>query len=464
MMINLEQINVTIAEMKSYFDAGHTMPIESRKKMLKELYSTIESHSDDICQAVFKDFHKSKEEMLVTEIYPVLSEIKHTIAHINAWSKPKNVLSNLLIQPSSSKIYKTPKGLVLIFAPWNYSFYLSLMPFVSAIAAGNVVLLKPAHETANVSDVIRRIIDKVFDKNVANVILGDGKEIAEMLFSHFRFDHVFFTGSTQAGSWIAQKCSEKLTPFTLELGGKSPAVVDKQVNLDVAAKRIVWGKYLNAGQTCVCPDYVLVHKDVESEFISLCKKHIVELFGNNTLESESYTHIINAQRFDRIVTYLKDGEIVQGGKYDKATLCIEPTIIKVNDLNTSVMKEEIFGPVLPIVTYENYNEALSIIRQNRNPLSFYVFTKNNDFAEKLFLNVEFGGGCSNNVIIHLGNPGLPFGGVQQSGMGSYHGKWGFDTFSNTKPVVHFAKWFDISLHYHPYTKNKLSLIKRFFGL
>lgn len=464
MTTNLGQMKETIASMKSYFDAGHTMQVDTRKKMLKDLFTAIEAHSDEICEAVFKDFHKSREEMLVTEIYPVLSEIKHTLSHVSSWSKPKSILSNILIQPSSSKIYKTPKGLVLIFAPWNYSFYLAMMPFVSAIAAGNVVLLKPAHETANVAAVIQKIIHKVVNPSVAQVILGEGKEIADSLFSQYRFDHVFFTGSTQAGSWIAQKCSEKLTPFTLELGGKSPAVVDKQVNLDIAAKRIVWGKYLNAGQTCVCPDYALVHKDVEEEFISLCKKHITELFGTNALESENYTHIINHQRFDKIISYLTDGTLLYGGKYDKSKLCIEPTLIRVNDLSTPIMKEEIFGPVLPIITYQTYDEALSIIRQNRNPLSFYVFTKNNEFADKLFQNVEFGGGCSNNVIIHLGNPSLPFGGVQQSGMGSYHGKWGFDTFSNLKPVVHFAKWFDISLHYHPYTKNKLSLIKRFFGL
>lgn len=450
--------------LRDYFDKGKTRDITYRKELLQNLYIEIEKHSDLICEAVHKDFHKSKEEMLITEVFPVLSEIKYTISNLKSWSKPKTVWSNILIQPSLSKMHASPKGMVLIFAPWNYSFYLAMMPFVSAIAAGNVVILKPAHETENVSNVMKSIIEKVFPSNHAIVILGEGKTIAEELLSKYRFDHILFTGSQKAGSWIAQKASEKLTPFSLELGGKSPAIVDDTANLDIAAKRIVWGKFINAGQTCVCPDYTLVHRSVEQLFLEKCKKYTIELFGADALNSEKYTHLINEVRFDKVVSYLQDGELIFGGKYDRSKLCIEPTIIKVNDTTKPVMNEEIFGPVLPVLTYENYDELLSMVRKNRNPLSFYVFTKNNGFKNKLIYDVEFGGGCSNNVILQMGNPRLPFGGIQQSGSGNYHGKWGFDTFSNVKPVVHFARWFDINLHYHPYTANKVNVIKRFFGL
>ena len=277
----LENLDLQINEMRTFFDNGSTKDISLRKQLLQNLFKEIENNSDIICEAVYKDFHKSKEEMLITEIYPVLSEIKHTISKLNSWAKAENVWSNILIQPSLSKIHKSPKGIVLIFAPWNYSFYLALMPFVSAIAAGNVLILKPAHETPNIANIINSIIEKIFPFNHASVILGEGKTTAEYLLNNFRFDHVFFTGSTQVGSWIAQKASEKLSPFTLELGGKSPAVVDESSNIEIAAKRIVWGKFLNAGQTCVCPDYVLIHETKQEEFISKCKKYIVELFGND---------------------------------------------------------------------------------------------------------------------------------------------------------------------------------------
>lgn len=460
--LDLDVLKSQFDDMRKYFDEGHTLSLDLRKKLLKNLEIEIEKHSEEICEAVFSDFHKPRGEMYLTEIFTVIGDLRHTIRSLNKWASPQNVNTNLALLPSHSKIYKSPKGVVLLISPWNYSFYLAMLPLIAAIAAGNVVILKPAHETPKLSMLIKKIVENVFDKKHVLVLLGDGRSTGEMLLNHFEFNHIFFTGSPRVGKWIMEKAARYLTPVTLELGGKSPSIIDQDSDLDYAAKKIVWGKYINAGQTCVCTDYVLVHSTNKSEFITHCIKYIKQFFGEDVFHSNEYAHIITEQRFENIISYLNDGEIVYGGKHDRSSLCIEPTIILPYHLDCALMKDEIFGPVLPIITYDNEQQIIDIVRRNRYPLSLYIFSSKNNFIKKMIEKLEFGGGCINNTLYHIGNTNLQFGGIQYSGMGQYHGQAGFDTFSNLKSILHNAKWFDIPLFYQPYTEKKLSILKKFF--
>ncbi len=450
--------------LKEHFDNGHTLDLAERKKALIKLKTNIQKYSDDICEAIFKDFHKPKSEMLLTEIYTVLSDLDHTINHIDKWAKPQAIPTSVLLLPATSKIYKSPKGLVLIIAPWNYPFYLSMMPLIAAVAAGNCVVVKPANETYHTSLVIQKIAAESFDSRHVITVLGEGALTGSMLLDNFQFNHVFFTGSARVGKWIMEKAAKNLTPITLELGGKSPAIIEKGYDLNRAAKKIVWGKFINAGQTCVATDYVLVHKDDEAAFIESCKKYIIELFGSDVFGSKEYSHMINEVRFDKVVSYLENEKIVFGGKYDKASRCIEPTLIKLDDLDKPIMKDEIFGPILPIITYDSKDKIIATVRKNRYPLALYLFNNSSSFKDYIFSKIEFGGGCVHNTVYHLGNPNLPFGGIHTSGFGQYHGKVGFDTFSNTKSVLSSAKWFDLSLLYQPYTEGKLALIRMLFRI
>ncbi|MFM2393969.1 MAG: hypothetical protein RLZZ546_1951 [Bacteroidota bacterium] len=457
-----EEIKKQIEVMRTYFDEGHTLSLDLRKKLLISLEEEIQKNTEEICKAVFCDFHKPRGEMYLTEIFTVIGDLKHTIRNINKWARPQRVNTNLALLPSHSKIYKSPKGIVLSISPWNYSFYLAMLPLIAAIAAGNVVVLKPAHETPQLSMLIKKIVEKVFDKRHVFVILGEGKSMGELLLNNFEFNHIFFTGSPRVGSWIMEKAAKYLTPVTLELGGKSPSIIHKEFDHDYAAKKIVWGKFINAGQTCVCTDYVLVHENNKQQFIDCCIKYIKLFFGDDVFQSKEYSHIINEQRFDTITSYLKEGNIVFGGKHDRKTLCIEPTILLLHNLDNAMMKDEIFGPILPIVTYKDEKEIIDIVRRNRYPLSMYVFSSNYHFTKRMIEKIEFGGGCVNNTVYQIGNTHLPFGGIQYSGMGHYHGEVGFNTFSNLKSMLHNAKWFDLPLFYQPYTSNKLSILKKFF--
>jgi aldehyde dehydrogenase (NAD+) len=460
--IQLEDMTKVISNMRSHFDEGHTLPLESRKKKLQLLEKAIERYTEEICDAIFQDFHKPKAEMLLTEIYTSLAEVRHTISKLSNWAAPERAATNLLIMPASSKIYKSPKGVVCLFAPWNYPFYLAMMPLISAIAAGNVVILKPAHETLHVSRIINKILSEIFDKKEVFVVEGEGKTIGDMLLNNFKFDHIFFTGSQAVGKSIMEKAAKNLTPVTLELGGKSPSIIDENYDVNYAAKKIVWAKFINAGQTCVCTDYALVHARKYDAFIEACKKQIELLFGTDVANSDEYGHIINQKRYDRIIELMKDGDILYGGQSYAEKLCIAPTLLAPHSLDTAIMKEEIFGPVLPIIKFESEKEVVNIVRRNRHPLALYIFSTNKKFRQNLTDKIEFGGGCYNNNAYHLGNPSLPFGGAGSSGMGSYHGKYGFDTFSHSKSVLNSAKWFDIPLLYQPYTLNKMKVIKWFF--
>lgn len=458
----LSGLKEIIPPMQHYFDEGHTLDITFRRQCLIQLQHAIEDNTDAICEAIYKDFHKPKGEMMLTEILTTLAELKHFIDNIYQWTKAQRVSTNILLMPASSKIYRSPKGTVLVIAPWNYPFYLSMMPLISAVAAGNCVVLKPASETYHTSLIISKIVAAVFDAKHVAVVTGEGKLTGEMLLDNFEFNHIFFTGSTRVGRWIMAKASEHLTPVTLELGGKSPAIVDKNYDLDRAAKKIVWGKFINAGQTCVCTDYVLVHRSQYQAFVQKCIHYIKLFFGDDPLQSLDYSYIINDSRFERIATLMQEGDILHGGSMDRSKRCIEPTLIIPHSMDTALMSEEIFGPLLPILTYEDKSEVLDTIRKNRYPLSLYLFTNDADFKKFIFDKVEFGGGCEHTTVYHLGNPHLPFGGIQRSGMGSYHGKYGLDAFSNVKPVLNTAKWFDIPLLYQPYTAGKLNILKKLF--
>ncbi len=460
----LESEKIKIGNMKSFFDNGNTLDIKQRKILLKKLEQSIEKRTQDICDAIYKDFHKPQGEMLLTEILTTLAELRHTISNLEKWTRPQSVSTNILVMPASSKLYKSPKGIVLIFAPWNYPFYLAMMPFISAIAAGNVVVLKPASETMHMSLLIKEIVAEVFDEKHAFVILGEGRPTGELLLDNFVFNHIFFTGSAKVGKWIMEKAAPNLTPVTLELGGKSPAIIGKGYDLDRAAKKIVWGKFINAGQTCVCTDYVLLHSSQMEEFVNLCKKHIIALFGDNVFESPDYSYMINHTRYNRVLELMQQGKILFGGKTDENKRCIEPTLIQPNSLDEAIMNEEIFGPVLPIITYDTKEQVVDIVRRNRYPLALYMFSDDKSFAKYIYDKIEFGGGCENTTVFHLGNPHLPFGGIQNSGMGSYHGKHGIDTFSNVKPILNTAKWFDMALLYQPYTSNKIKILKQLFKM
>jgi aldehyde dehydrogenase (NAD+) len=461
---SIESIGIKYGGLKKFFDEGKTLDINFRIQSLKTLYSEIESNKELLYVAAKNDFNKSRDEFSLTEIYPVLADIKHTLSQLKKWVKPERRSTNLLLLPASSKIYKSPKGVVAIFAPWNFPFYLSIMPLVSAVAAGNVCILKPAHETHHMSLAIKEIISKSFHPDHVTVVTGDGKLTGDLMLDNFEFNHIFFTGSANVGKQIMVKAAKNLTPITLELGGKSPAIIEKNYGLDRAAKKIVWAKFVNAGQTCVAPDYVLVHSQDKAAFISLCKKYIGEFFSQNPIENEDYTHMVHEVRFDKVINYLKDGEVHFGGRYDRSKLAIEPTIITPNSIDVPMMKEEIFGPVLPIITYENLDEVVDIVRKNRYPLALYVFNSSSEFKNNIFRKIEFGGGCQHNALYHLGNPNLPFGGIQKSGIGNYHGYDGFLTFSNVKSVLNSAKWFDLPLFYQPYTEGKLKVIRKFFGI
>lgn len=457
-----EHLDALIEAMRQYFDKGATLDTGHRKKLLLSLHQVIENNQEAICEAAFTDFHKPRAEMLLTEIYPVLAEIKNTIRHIDNWARPERVATNLLLIPSASKVHKSPQGLVLIFAPWNYSFWLSMMPLVSAIAAGNVVLLKSAHETPEISRMTQKIISEVFPPHHASVVLGEGAAMGTLLLDNFEFDHIFFTGSQKVGRWVMEKAAKHLSRVTLELGGKCPSIIDNHYDLEQAARKIIWGKVINAGQTCVSTDYVLVPKNRAADFAEACKRQIVSLIGDQPFTSNDYCHIINDQRFDRLVTLLEGCEILFGGRHQKNIRCIEPTLVRPKSEDADIMKEEIFGPILPILTYETKEELLQIIRRNRYPLSLYMFVEDKTLKQFILDRVEFGSGCFNNTIYQLGNPNLPFGGIRTSGMGTYHGKTGYNTFSNVKSMLHSPKWFDLPLLYQPYTAAKLKVLKWFF--
>lgn len=452
----------SLLQLKNNFNSGITKSKDFRKEQLLKLKLAVLQHEQDLYDALYTDLKKSKEEVWVTEIGFFLTELNNTIKNINKWMKPKCVSTNLLNLPSSSYIYHEPLGVVLIIAPWNYPFQLLFTPLIGAIAAGNCVVLKPSEFTPATSSVMKKIITETFDENFIFYVEGDGATVVPEMMNNFTFDHVFYTGSTTVGKIIYQLAAKNLTPVTLELGGKSPCVVDDTANIKIAAKRIAVTKFSNCGQMCVAPDYVLVHESKQAELIDALTKYIQQFYEVDSLQSYNYGKIINEKQFDRIITYLKDGDIVFGGKFNKEQLYIQPTIMLVEDLNTTIMTDEIFGPILPIISYKNKQVAVDIINKNPNPLAFYIFTTSKTEEDFWLKNIPAGGACVNNASWHLTNHHLPFGGRGFSGLGNYHGKFSFKTFSHAKAVLKTPNWFDPSMKYPPF-KGKLNLFKKLIG-
>lgn len=431
--------------------------ITYRKKTLLKLLIAIEKHEEEINQALYNDFKKPEFESYLTETYFVLSELKLTIKNINKWAKPKMVFPNLVNFPSTDFVYSEPYGKVLIIAPWNYPFHLALLPLVSAVAAGNQVVLKPSELTPATSKLISKIVGEVFEKNHVEVIEG-GIEVSQDLLAQ-RWDYIFFTGSVTVGKIVAKAAAEHVTPITLELGGKNPCIIDEKANLRLAAKRIVWGKFINAGQTCIAPDYLIVHKKVKIEFIKNLKEEITLAYGENPEISSDYCSIINEKNWLRITKMMEGQKVIFGGKSNKKGFFISPTIIDEPSLESLVMREEIFGPILPIIGYETENDLEQLIQNYEKPLALYVFSTNTCFNKKIIQKFSFGGGCINDTLIHFSNHRLPFGGVGHSGIGAYHGKKNFDVFSHKKAVVKKANWLDNQIRYAPY-KNKIKWLKK----
>ncbi|WP_306567871.1 aldehyde dehydrogenase [Flavobacterium lindanitolerans] len=431
--------------------------INQRKEKLKKFSHVISLHENDIIEALHKDFGKPAFEAYLTEINVVQSDLKDTIKNIHAWAKPKKVRASILNFPSSDYIYTEPYGKTLIISPWNYPFQLAICPLIAAYAAGNSIVLKPSELTPHTSSLISKIIRETFDVKEVVAVLGDA-EIAKSQLAK-RWDYIFFTGSPAVGKEIAKAAAGNLTPVTLELGGKNPCIIDKNANLQIAAKRIVWGKFINAGQTCIAPDYLLVHKGVKTKFIRLLQQEIINAYGEDPKLSPDFTRIINKKHFLRLVGMIDEAKTITGGIHDEESLYIAPTLIDEPSFDSAIMKDEIFGPLLPLISYENESDLEKIISKYEKPLSLYVFTDDKAFAERAIRKFSFGGGCINDTVVHFSNKRLPFGGVGNSGMGAYHGKKSYDTFSHQKSIVKKATWLDIPLRYAPYG-NKLKVIRK----
>lgn len=448
----------SLQHLRDHFHSGITKEYAFRKEQLKKLRASILKHEQALYDALYTDLKKSKEETWVTETGMVISELNAAIKNLRQWMQPQNVETNLLNLPSSSKILTEPLGVVLIIGPWNYPFQLLINPLIGAIAAGNCVVLKPSEFAPATGAVMKRIIEDVFSPEYVLYVQGDGATVVPEMMNNFAFDHVFYTGSSVVGKIIYRMAAGKLVPVTLELGGKSPCVVENDANIKVAARRIAMTKFSNAGQMCVAPDYVLAHESVKGKFVEAIKETVKAFFTDNPEQSYNYGKIINKKQFDRITSYLSNGKIIFGGRTDEQQLFIEPTLLDDVDVNDAVMKDEIFGPVLPVISFKTKKDAMSIIEQHPNPLAFYVFTSSNTKENDWLNSVAFGGGCVNNASWHLTNHNLPFGGRGFSGTGNYHGKYSFDTFSHKKAVMKTPTWFDPSIKYPPF-KGKLKLFK-----
>ncbi|MBJ8069696.1 aldehyde dehydrogenase [Bacillus mycoides] len=450
-------ISSIVNKQKEYFYKGHTRSVETRKNNLKKLYDGIQRFEDEIFQALKLDLNKSVHESFTTEIGYVLKEISFQMKHISSWSKPKRVRTALTHFGSKGKVVPEPYGVTLIIAPWNYPFQLAIAPLVGALAAGNTVVLKPSELTPNVSKVLTRMLEELFPEELVSVVEGGAQESTALLKEPF--DYIFFTGSVGVGKVVMEAAAKKLTPLTLELGGKSPCIVHKDAKLDVTARRIVWGKFLNAGQTCVAPDYMYVHSSVKEQLIEALRHEIAEQYGKDALQNDNYVRIVSERHFERLCTFLQDGKPVIGGNYTKETLHIEPTVLTNVTWQSAVMEDEIFGPILPIIEYDKIEEVIETIQHHPKPLALYVFSEDRKVQEKVTSNISYGGGCINDVVYHLATPYLPFGGVGSSGLGSYHGEQSFRTFSHYKSILSQSTAFDMKIRYSS-TKSALKFIRK----
>ena len=450
-------IEKAVAGQREYFRTGATLPAAFRKAMLKRLYDTIKLHEDEIMAALKADLGKDPFEAYATEVSMVLHELKSLSRMVGKWTRPERVSMPLAHFHSKSWICNEPYGVVLVMSPWNYPFQLTMMPLAGAIACGNCCVVKPSEYSFHTSEIIEKILKEVFPEDHVCTVRGGREENQSLL--EQKFDYIFFTGSPHVGHIVMEKASVHLTPVTLELGGKSPCIVDSNCNVDLAAKRIVWGKFLNAGQTCIAPDYIYVHKAVKEKLVEAMKKYVAEFYGNYPIASGYLPKIINHKHLDRLVGLMERENVLLGGYVSQGKCMIEPTLLDGVTWDSPVMQEEIFGPILPILTFEDFKEVVPALIGKEKPLALYLFSDDKAHQKEIISRLSFGGGCINDTIIHIANPKLPFGGAGGSGMGQYHGIYSLQTFSHKKSVVRKFNYIDIFLRYPPF-KNHLSLLKK----
>lgn len=454
----MENYHALVSNQKKFFRTGKTKDIDYRISALQRLRDGIKRNEHKFIDALKIDLNKSEFEAYSTEIGVILEEIRFTLRHIRSWASPQRVKTPLTLFGSSSYIYSEPYGVALIIAPWNYPFQLLIAPLIGAIAAGNCAVLKPSELTPRTSEALEQLIRELYPEEYIAVVQG-GVETSQALLQE-KYDTIFFTGGVSVGKIVMEASAKHLTPITLELGGKSPCIVHEDAKIKLAAKRIAWGKFLNAGQTCVAPDYVYLHHNIRDKFLKELKEAIRELYGECPINNLNYTHIVSQKHFDRLNTFLNEGKISIGGESDKANLVIEPTVLTDITWEDTIMQEEIFGPILPILEYSHISDVINGIHNHPNPLALYLFTESSIVEQKVLKSISFGGGCINDTIYHLVSPYLPFGGVGNSGIGAYHGKGSFDTFSHKKSILKQTTRFDIPLRY-PNVKNGLKKIKYF---
>lgn len=436
---------------ESFFDKQNTLNIKKRIDFLKKLKKVLKKKSKNIFDALYKDLKKSDFEAFTSETMLVNKELNIMINNLKHWSKPKRVSSSLINFPSKDYLIPEPYGNILMISPWNYPFQLSLTPLIGAVAAGNTVILKPSESAPNTSKIINEIISSVFPEEWVKVIEGDASTAKKLLKE--KWDYIFYTGSTRVGRFVAKAAAENLTPTTLELGGKSPCIIDSSAPIKKTAKRIVWGKFINCGQTCIAPDYILVEKKIKKDLIKRIIQEIEIAFSNKIENSKDYGRIIHENHLDKLLKSLKNQKIIYGGINNKKNLYLSPTIVDEPELNSELMLEEIFGPILPIISYENNDKIFRIIKNLEKPLAFYVFSKNKDFINLMLNKFSFGGGVVNDTLIQFANINLPFGGIGASGMGAYHGEHSFKLFSHLKPIVKRSFLFDLPQRFAPYPKS-----------
>lgn len=454
-----EEIQQIVSAQRAYFASGKTLPVDRRIAALNQLKDAIVRHEDEIEQALHADLGKSRMESYMCEIGMVCSELTYMTKHVRQYARERRVRTPLAQYVSRSYVKPSPYGVTLIMSPWNYPFMLTLDPLVDALAAGNTAVVKPSAYSPHTSEVLRNILTECFPPEYVAVVTGGREENACLL--NEQFDYIFFTGSQAVGREVMRHASEHLTPVALELGGKSPCVVDKTAKINLAARRIVFGKFLNCGQTCVAPDYIYCDAAIRDELVSAIRREIRRQFGADALANENYGKIINRKHFDRISGLISPEKVVFGGRTDAEALRIEPTVLCPADWNDPAMQEEIFGPVLPVLTYDRLEDALEEINARPHPLAFYLFTEDKKTVRHVTETCAFGGGCINDTIIHLATTNMGFGGVGASGMGAYHGKTGFDAFSHHKSIVDKKTWLDLPMRYQPYTQLYEKLVRVF---
>lgn len=456
----MKELEKIINEQKIFLKTGLTNTEDFRKKALITLKNSIDKYKEEIIYALKMDLNKSSTESYISEIASAYAEIDFSLKNLSDWMKDTREITNMEAMPAKSFTRYEPLGVTLVISPWNYPFLLAINPIVNAISSGNTVILKTSKKSSYTSKIIKKLLDESFDR--AFIYCVDNEKVSHDELLSYKYDHIFFTGSQKVGKVIMKKASENLTKVTLELGGKSPCIVDESANLKFAAKRIIWGKLLNSGQTCVAPDYLLVHKDVKKELLRLMKQTILEFYGDRASENPDYPRIIDKNSFERLINLMEGQNIYTGGLYNSKTLKIEPTIIDDVDFSNKIMQEEIFGPILPVIEYNDIFKVIEKLKFMDKPLSMYIFSEDKEHIDRLTYDLSSGGVCINDTIMHLTNPNLEFGGVGESGMGGYHGKFGFMNFSNRKSIMIRSNNIDIKIKYPPYSKGQEKIIKKIF--